>query len=186
MASFVRLAAGALVSLAIILLLSTVELSFPQPLQAVVISLVLTAVASGFVAGSAATAAAGTFIGGFAALVLAILWNVTLWSPSPVPSDMPIIRTLLLGGAAVLAAGVGFVKGSILHKTPVPTEPRKEQSQAVQPQDSSQVTSPLIPESKPTPVVLEVENRICKFCSSVIPAESVYCPMCGAKLVEEE
>ncbi|MEM1945810.1 MAG: zinc ribbon domain-containing protein [Candidatus Caldarchaeum sp.] len=185
MAYLARIAAAALTSFAIVFLASIFEFSFPQPLQIVVVSLVLAAVATGFVAGSPVKAAAATFAGGVGALVLSILWGVKLWSPSPVPSDTPIIRTLLVCGTAVLAAGVGYLAAGLLQKSRAATEQWKEQPASAKAEAPTQ-SEPTSMESMAAIDSFEAENRICKFCGSVIPAESVFCPMCGAKLVERE
>ncbi|MEM0384441.1 MAG: hypothetical protein QXS57_05050 [Candidatus Caldarchaeum sp.] len=176
-----NLASAALASFAIMILLSTLEFTAEQPAQPVVAAVVLAAVAAGFAGRSPVRAAVGVLIGGVAAFTLASLWGVKLWSPSPVPSDLPVIRMMLIGGTALLAAGVGLVASEILSK-PKPSGLKEETPKpAKQPVVELEVVKKEVREAVPEP-----GNRVCKFCENVIPAESVFCPMCGAKLVEAE
>ncbi|MDW7977208.1 MAG: zinc ribbon domain-containing protein [Candidatus Caldarchaeum sp.] len=181
MNNYIRLASAALASFAIMFLLSTMELSSPQPTQVILISMVLAAVASGFAGGSALKAAVGAVIGGVSAFILGFYWGVSFWSPSPVPMDLPIIRSLLIGATALSAAAVGLVASKLLAR---PRSPAKK-AEAVKPVKKEEVELEAASELVLEPPV-EPGNRICKFCSSVIPAESVFCPMCGARLVEKE
>ncbi len=180
-----RIAACSSASFAIILLMSTLESSSPQPLQPIAISIVLTAVVAGFMASSAMLAAFGTLIGGAVALVLGAVWGVKLYPTSPTPLDTYIIRLMLLGGTALLSSGVGYVSSSIFtkpsQKQVIEVEQPPQLSQETTQSPSMEATPP-----QPTPHPTMADKRVCKFCGSVIPAESVYCPMCGTKLVEIE
>ncbi|MDW8360522.1 MAG: zinc ribbon domain-containing protein, partial [Candidatus Caldarchaeum sp.] len=98
-----------------------------------------------------------------------------------VPMDLPIIRSLLIGATALSAAAVGLVASKLLAR---PRSPAKK-AEAVKPVKKEEVELEAASELVLEPPV-EPGNRICKFCSSVIPAESVFCPMCGARLVEKE
>ncbi|MEM1943368.1 MAG: zinc ribbon domain-containing protein [Candidatus Caldarchaeum sp.] len=176
-----KLASAALASFAIIFLLSTLEFTAEQPIQLVVAAVVLAAVAAGFAGRSPFRAAVGVLIGGAAAFTLAYFWGVRLWSPSPVPSDLPVVRMMLIGGTALLAAGVGLVASEIISK-PKPSGLKEEKPKPVK----QPVVELEVVKKEVRDVVQEPGNRVCKFCESVIPAESVFCPMCGAKLVEAE
>ncbi len=186
MAHITGLAAGSLASFSIVLLMSTLEFSSPNPLQPIVISIVLTAAATGFITSSAMLAAFGTLIGGVVALVLGTAWGVKLYPTSPAPLDTYIIRLFLLGGAALLSSGVGYISGGIFAK-PSPKQmngleqPPPFSQETIKSQSTTEVTQP-----QPTSLPAMADKKICKFCGSIIPAESIYCPICGTKLVEIE
>lgn len=179
-----RLAAGTALGFAISFLHYLIEQMSDNQLQIVVFSVVVTALVVGFVAGSAAVAALATVLGGFTSFVIVYFLGFNLWTPSPIASDLPIVRSLVLGATALFASGAGYLSASLfpakqlpkVEKQPV-SEVKEELRKEVAPQQEQKY--PLVQPA-------EQAMKICKFCTSVIPVESVFCPMCGAKLVEED
>lgn len=142
-------------------------------------SVAVIALVVGFVANSASIAALATAIGGLASFLAALSLNLSLWSPSPYPSDLLAVRGMIFGATVLLSSGVGFISSGLLPRKP--KEPQKTveaapQPEAVKEQEKTQ-------EQRPEPA--ELGMKICKFCQNVIPTESVFCPMCGVKLVED-
>jgi len=158
---------------------SMFELRFLNPVQVVVLALIFVALVSGLVAGSTAGAGFGTLLGGFIALILSVFLGIEVWNPSPSPSDLIIIRILLVGFSSLLSAGVGYVAAGITHKGVQEAQSIFEEEKKT---EAAEVSVEKSIESPQAPA--EAELRICKFCGNAIPAESIYCPMCGEKLVE--
>jgi hypothetical protein len=176
---------GALASFFIVFLMARLETN-PQALYLVIVQVVGLGVASGLLSRGGGLAALASAVGGLAGLTLNLQSGVVLWSPSSVGSDLVIIRLLLLGASAAIAAVVGY--GFRVKPTPKPVEgERMVQQKGVAVESRAPVEPPKIEaqvEEAVQPEYVEIQSRICKFCSSVIPAESVFCPMCGHKLVE--
>ncbi|MCS7110227.1 MAG: hypothetical protein NZ956_02000 [Candidatus Caldarchaeum sp.] len=181
MRTLVKLALSMAIAFAVTLLHHYLEQVWENPLQPVILSITVTALVVGFVANSASVAALATVVGGAASFVTAYLLGFNLWTPSPIPSDLPIIRSFIIGVTAILSSGIGYVSANLFVKKPkeiekaepVVPEPAKHESTEPEPV----VERPVVPTPEPG-------MKICKFCQSIIPAESVFCPMCGVKLVE--
>lgn len=183
MRTLTKFLAGAALSYGLTFLLQYVEQLVENPVQPVILSVAATALATGFVVGSASMAAFAFIVGGVASFFSAYFLGFSLWSPSPVPSDLPTIRLLILGGTALLTAGTGYVSARMFaakHEPKTIGPPVAEQTaQPVEAEGTQEALSVTVP----TPG--EQAMKVCKFCQSVIPSESVFCPMCGAKLVEQ-
>lgn len=177
MRGYLRLAAATVLSFVIAFLLIYLENIYLNPLQPAILSMLLTASAAGLVARASAKSALAAAVGGVAAFALSRFLNFSLWSPSQLETDLVVSRLLLIGGATFLAGLMGYVAGNVFVSKPVEAEKPIQQSSATQKIEPSPSTSP------PQENVQQV-MKICKFCSSVIPGESRFCPMCGAKLVE--
>ncbi|MEM0349857.1 MAG: hypothetical protein QXE96_04300 [Candidatus Caldarchaeum sp.] len=176
MRAYLRLAAAAALSFAVAFILTYFENSYLNPLQPALLSILLIASAAGFVARASSLSALAAAVGGLGAFAVSQFLGFSLWSPSQLESDLLVSRLLLIGGAVVLAGLMGFVTGNVF--APKPAE------RPVQP-----TPTPLQVEQNPAPLQQTQETvqqvmKICKFCSSVIPGESRFCPMCGAKLIE--
>jgi len=171
MRRLLRLAAGILTAFAVTFLLSLAEPITPIPAQPAILAVALTAVLAGLLTGSGLLAAVSAVSGSLAALLLALWLGVVLYNPSPIPSDLYMIRLMLIGLTGLLASGVGYVLGGVSGGKTVGAKPAEV---------TGKKTASVVPE-----VGQVAESRVCKFCTSIIPAESVYCPMCGTKLVEE-
>jgi len=172
MPRLLRLAAGVLTAFAITFLLSLAEPITPYPAQPAILAVVLAAAIAGVLTGSGPSAALAVGSGTLAAFVLALWLGISLYNPSPTPSDLYVVRLMLIGLSSILSAGVGYVSGKVLAGNIV----KAKQSEVVEEKKAE------------TAHVVQKQvggNRLCKFCGSVIPAESIYCPMCGMKLVEE-
>lgn len=177
MRGYLRLAAATVLSFAIAFLLIYLENIYINPLHPAIISILLTASAAGLVARASAKSALAAAVGGLAAFALSRFLNFSLWSPSQLEADLFVSRLLLIGGATFLAGLVGYVAGNVFVSKPVEAEKPVQQSSATKKIEPSSATSP------PQEHVQQI-MKICKFCSSVIPGESRFCPMCGAKLIE--
>ncbi|MEM0440851.1 MAG: hypothetical protein QXY84_03010 [Candidatus Caldarchaeum sp.] len=182
MGTLARFLAGAVIAYGLNFLLQYVEQLVENPIQPVVLSVTATALATGFVVGSAATAALAVLVGAVASFFSAYFLGFFLWSPSPIPSDLPTIRLLIIGGTALLTAGFGYVSGRMFAAKPKPEEVSLQVTeQFAQPAEVEETTKKT---SATVPVQMEQAMKVCKFCQNVIPSESIFCPMCGAKLVE--
>jgi predicted membrane channel-forming protein YqfA (hemolysin III family) len=172
MPRLLRLAAGVLTAFAITFLLSLAEPITPNPAQPAILAVVLAAAVAGVLTGSGPTAALSVGSGTLAAFVLAIWLGISLYNPSPTPSDLYVVRLMLIGISCMLSAGVGYVSGKVFVGKAVKAKP-------------AEVVEENKVETAPAVEKQIAGNRVCKFCGSIIPAESIYCPMCGTKLVEE-
>ncbi len=157
---------------AITFLLSLAEPITPYPAQPAILAVVLAAAVAGVLTGSGPIAALAVGSGSLAAFVLALLLGISLYNPSPTPSDLNVVRLMLIGLSSILSAGVGYVSGKVFVGNIVKAKP-------------AEVVEEKKVETTPAVEKQVAGNRVCKFCGSVIPAESIYCPMCGTKLVEE-
>ncbi len=191
MRSSVRLLLSILGSFALMLLLTRFE-TVLHPWGLVILEVAGVGAVAGLLGRSAPLSALGSVVGGLAGTYLSLYTGIQLWNPSPIASDLLPIRLLMLGGTAAVGAVVGHIVRGVPAKGPEPIKTVEEP--ITQQPEVEKVTAP---EQKPVmeqaaSVVeaghqaeyFEVQTRICKFCSSVIPAESVFCPMCGNKLVE--
>ncbi|MEM1976206.1 MAG: zinc ribbon domain-containing protein [Candidatus Caldarchaeum sp.] len=178
MRGYLRLAAATVLSFAIAFILIYLENIYINPLHPAIISILLTASAAGLVARASAKSALAAAVGGLAAFALSRFLNFSLWSPSQLEADLFVSRLLLIGGATFLAGLMGYVAGNVFAPKPVEAE------KPVQPTSATQKIEQ--PPTTPPPPQENVQQimKICKFCSSVIPGESRFCPMCGAKLIE--
>lgn len=185
MRASLRMGLGALASFLVVFLMARLE-SNPQALYLVIAQVVGSGVAAGLLSRGGALAALASAVGGLAGLILNIRIGTYLWNPSPTSLDLIPIRLLLLGASAGIAAVMGY--GFRLKPVPPPVEEKKietpsmgvveEKPSPEPPKIEAQV------EEAARPEYVEIQSRICKFCYSVIPAESRFCPMCGQKLVE--
>jgi hypothetical protein len=188
----VRLGLSVLGSLALVLFLTRFEKT--GSLTLIFLEVAGSGALAGLLGRSASLSALGSLVGGLAGTYLAVSMGVPLWNPSPTPSDLLIIRLFMLGGIAAVAAVVGYiarvrprerVKDESVEspgiKQPIAEKKPTLETKIVQEPEIEPATTV---ESKASSEYIEVQTRICKFCLNVIPAESVFCPMCGNKLVE--
>lgn len=186
----VRLALSTAATLALVLVLTRIESNFTA-LIAVLLNVALVGAVAGVIGQSSPLSALSVVIGGIAGLYISMFMGVQLWNPSPIASDLMVIRLLMLGGAA----GVAAISGYALRVRPA----EKPIQQPAAGPSVTEVSAPGVEKAGEVEVIsksaeqvevsmptgrVEVQTRICKFCASVIPAESVFCPMCGNKLVE--
>lgn len=184
-----RLALSIAATFALVLALTRIESNF-IPLIAVLLNVALVGAVAGVIGQSAPLSALSVVIGGIAGLYISAFMGVQLWNPSPVPSDLMVVRLLLIGAAACVAAVSGYAL-RVRPAKPIQKPAAEPQALEVAPSEVEKAGEVGVI-SKPAEQVevsipaghVEIQTRICKFCASVIPAESVFCPMCGNKLVE--
>ncbi|MEM4315979.1 MAG: zinc ribbon domain-containing protein [Nitrososphaerota archaeon] len=191
-----RLALSIAATFALLLVITRLESNL-SPMTVIILNVALVGFVAGALGRSASLAALGLVVGGTAGLVFNMLIGTQLWNPSPTPSDLMVVRLLLLGAAAAVAAVAGYALR--VREAAKELEAEKPVSEAAPSHPPTPAVSPpiIVGEQAKSPTMpastveegaaggyVELQTRICKFCASVIPAESVFCPMCGNKLVE--